>query len=172
MRHAIFYIMKEAFFMFDRKMLEDLRIQREEWEKSLKKDIDRYGERRKEFSSSSGIPSQSLYTPLDLEKEKIEYLERHRFPWTVSFYSGNLPQYVPQRTFFIPNLFGVWDTRETNKRGKLLLQLGVNDLQLAADLPTQVGYDSDHIMSRGKWAKWAWPLILCGTWRSSSMEFP
>ena len=48
--------------MFDRKMLEDLSIQQAEWEKILKKDIERYGERRKEFSSSFGIPPKSLYS--------------------------------------------------------------------------------------------------------------
>ena len=139
--------------MFDRKMLEDLRIQQEEWEKSLKKDIDRYGERRKEFSSSSGIPSQSLYTPMDLEKEKIDYLRDIGFPGQYPFTRGIYPNMYRREPFLFRIYSGFGTPRETNQRVKLLLKLGVDDLQLAADLPTQVGYDSDHIMSRGEVGK-------------------
>ena len=139
--------------MFDQKMLEELRVQQEEWEKSLKKDIDRYGERRKEFSSSSGIPAQSLYTPLDLAKEKIDYLRDIGFPGQYPFTRGIYPNMYRREPFLFRIYSGFGTPRETNERVKMLLKLGVNDIQLAADLPTQVGYDSDHIMSRGEVGK-------------------
>ncbi len=139
--------------MFDKIFLEDLRMQQAEWEKNLGKDIECYGERRKEFSSSSGIPSKSLYTPLDLEDEKIDYLRDIGFPGQYPFTRGIHPNMYRREPFTFRIYTGFGTPRETNQRVKYLLKLGVNDVQLAADLPTQVGYDSDHIMARGEVGK-------------------
>ncbi|MBU1208646.1 MAG: methylmalonyl-CoA mutase [Proteobacteria bacterium] len=139
--------------MFDKKFLEDLRMQQAEWGKNLGKDIEWYGERRKEFSSSSGIPSKSLYTPLDLEDEKIDYLRDIGFPGQYPFTRGIHPNMYRREPFTFRIYTGFGTPRETNQRVKYLLKLGVNDVQLAADLPTQVGYDSDHIMARGEVGK-------------------
>ena len=139
--------------MFDPKMLEDLKAQKAEWEKILKKDIERHGERRREFSSSSGIPSQSLYTPLNLEAEKIDYLRDIGFPGQYPFTRGIYPNMYRREPFTFRIYTGFGTPKETNQRLKYLLKLGVNDVQLAADLPTQVGYDSDHVMARGEVGK-------------------
>jgi methylmalonyl-CoA mutase N-terminal domain/subunit len=139
--------------MFDRKMLEDLKVQKDLWEEKLKKDIDRFGESRREFSSSSGIVAKSLYTPLDLEEEKMDYLRDIGFPGQYPFTRGITPNMYRKAPFLFRIYTGFGTPRETNRRVKTLLQLGVNDVQLAADLPTQVGYDSDHIMSRGEVGK-------------------
>ena len=125
--------------MFDKNFLEDLRMQQAEWEKNLGKDIECYGERRKEFSSSSGIPSKSLYTPLDLEDEKIDYLRDIGFPGQYPFTRGIHPNMYRREPFTFRIYTGFGTPRETNQRVKYLLKLGVNDVQLAADLPTQVG---------------------------------
>ena len=42
------------------------------------------------------------------------------------------------------------------------LAKGQTGLSVAFDLPTQTGYDSDHILARGKWAKWASPSAIWG----------
>jgi len=139
--------------MFDRKMLEDLKVQKDLWEEKLKEDIDRFGESRREFSSSSGIVAKSLYTPLDLEEEKMDYLRDIGFPGQYPFTRGITPNMFRKAPFLFRIYTGFGTPRETNRRVKTLLQLGVNDVQLAADLPTQVGYDSDHIMSRGEVGK-------------------
>jgi methylmalonyl-CoA mutase N-terminal domain/subunit len=139
--------------MFDRQMLEDLKVQEDLWKENLKKDIDRFGERRREFSSSSGIAAKSLYTPLDLEDEKIDYLRDIGFPGQYPFTRGITPNMYRRAPFLFRIYTGFGTPRETNRRVKTLFQLGVNDVQLAADLPTQVGYDSDHIMSRGEVGK-------------------
>ncbi len=55
--------------MKDKQSSEELKIHRSAWEKTLRVEVERWGERRKEFFSSSGIPAKSLYTPLDLEEE-------------------------------------------------------------------------------------------------------
>ncbi|MBI5969506.1 MAG: methylmalonyl-CoA mutase [Deltaproteobacteria bacterium] len=139
--------------MFDPQLLEKLRIEKAEWEQILKKDIERFGERRQEFSSSSGIPSKNLYTPSDLEDERIDYLRDIGLPGKYPFTRGIYPNMYRREPFTFRIYTGFGTPRETNHRVKLLLKLGVNDLQLAADLPTQVGYDSDHIMSRGEVGK-------------------
>lgn len=139
--------------MFDREILENLRMEKGEWEKTLKEDIERYGERRKEFSSSSGIPCKSLYTPLDLEEEGIDYLRDIGFPGQYPFTRGISPNMYRRKPFLFRIYTGFGTPQETNQRIKVLQKLGVNDLQLAADLPTQVGYDSDQIMARGEVGK-------------------
>jgi len=139
--------------MFDKKMLEDLKREQAEWENLLKRDVELHGERRKEFSSSSGIPSQSLYTPLDLEREGVDYLRDLGFPGQYPFTRGIHPNMYRREPFTFRIYTGFGTPRETNQRVRYLLKLGVNDLQLAADLPTQVGYDSDHIMARGEVGK-------------------
>ncbi len=139
--------------MFDRQMLEELERQKAAWEKISRKDIEPHGERRKEFSSSSGIVSKNLYTPLDLEEEKIDYLRDIGFPGQYPFTRGIHPNMYRREPFTFRIYTGFGTPRETNQRIKYLLKLGANDVQLAADLPTQVGYDSDHIMARGEVGK-------------------
>ena len=139
--------------MRDNQSWEELKLRRSAWEKTLRAEVERWGERRKEFYSSSGIPSQSLYTPLDLEVEGMDYLRDLGFPGEYPFTRGISPNMYRSQPFLFRIYTGFGTPRETNQRIKYLRQLGVNDLQLAADLPTQVGYDSDHIMARGEVGK-------------------
>jgi methylmalonyl-CoA mutase N-terminal domain/subunit len=134
-------------------MLKELARQKAAWERILREDIERYGERRKEYSSSSGIVSKNLYTPLDLEEERIDYLEDIGFPGQYPFTRGIHPNMYRREPFTFRIYTGFGTPKETNQRIKYLLKLGANDVQLAADLPTQVGYDSDHIMARGEVGK-------------------
>ncbi len=123
------------------------------WEEKRKEEVERHGERRKEFSSSSGIPAKSLYTPLDLDEQGFDYLRDIGFPGQFPFTRGITPNMYRTKPFLFRIYTGFGTPRETNQRIKYLLKLGMNDLQLAADLPTQVGYDSDDIMAQGEIGK-------------------
>ncbi len=60
---------------------------------------------------------------------------------------------------------------ESNRRYRYLLDAGQTGLSVAFDLPTQIGYDSDHPSVPAKWERWAWPLTAWRTWSFSSREF-
>jgi len=48
---------------------------------------------------------------------------------------------------------GFGSPEETNQRFKYLLSQGITAFTIALDLPTQMGYDSDHPMSKGRWVR-------------------
>ncbi len=68
------------------------------------------------------------------------------FPYTRGLY----PDMYSSKLWTMRQYAGFTSARETNKRFKYLLENGVMGLSVAFDLPTQIGYDSDHIMSAGE----------------------
>jgi methylmalonyl-CoA mutase, N-terminal domain len=60
---------------------------------------------------------------------------------------------------------GFASPEETNQRYKYLLEHGGSGLSVAFDLPTLMGYDSDHPPAKAKWASAAWPSIRSKTWK-------
>ena len=53
---------------------------------------------------------------------------------------------------------GFTSAKESNKRFRYLLEKGVTGLSVAFDLPTQIGYDSDHAMAEGEVGKVVVPI--------------
>tara|TARA_B100000287_G_scaffold115047_1_gene107138 strand:+ start:353 stop:1843 length:1491 start_codon:yes stop_codon:yes gene_type:complete len=68
------------------------------------------------------------------------------FPYTRGLY----PDMYSSKLWTMRQYAGFTSAKETNKRFKYLLENGVKGLSVAFDLPTQIGYDSDHIMSTGE----------------------
>ena len=68
------------------------------------------------------------------------------FPYTRGLY----PNMYSSKLWTMRQYAGFTSAKETNKRFKYLLENGVKGLSVAFDLPTQIGYDSDHIMSTGE----------------------
>ena len=68
------------------------------------------------------------------------------FPYTRGLY----PNMYSSKLWTMRQYAGFTSAQETNKRFKYLLKNGVMGLSVAFDLPTQIGYDSDHIMSTGE----------------------
>lgn len=102
----------------------------------------------REYETISGIPQKSVYTPDDLKDwnydEKLA--EPGEFPYTrgihKDMYRGKL--------WTMRQFAGFGGPEETNERFKYLLSQGQTGLSTAFDLPTLMGYDSDHPKSDGE----------------------
>ncbi len=119
------------------------------WESGpVAKVTNRFPERKAEFKTISGIPVKRLYTPLDVAS--IDYLENIGFPGQYPFTRGVQPTMYRGRFWTMRQYSGFGTAKETNRRFKFLLEQGQTGLSVAFDLPTQIGYDSDHPMAQGE----------------------
>jgi methylmalonyl-CoA mutase, N-terminal domain len=98
--------------------------------------------------SSSGIEIRSLYTAKDLEG--IDPERDIGFPGEFPFTRGIQPSMYRSRLWTMRQYAGYGSARETNRRLKFLLNQGQTGLSVAFDLPTQMGYDSDHPAAAGE----------------------
>jgi len=121
----------------------------EEWaEGPLRESLARLPERSPKFETDSGIPVERLYTPLDVGT--IDYPEDLGFPGAYPFTRGVQPTLYRSRFWTMRQYAGFGDAAETNRRLRYLLGQGQTGLSVAFDLPTQMGYDSDHAMAQGE----------------------
>ena len=133
-------------------MNESLKKEKERWESTtLKKVIDRFPERKKEFRSYSGIPIERVYTPLDIEG--FDYLSHLGFPGEYPYTRGVQPTMYRGRFWTMRQYAGFGTAKESNQRYKYLLSQGQTGLSIAFDLPTQMGYDSDNPLVSGEVGK-------------------
>lgn len=122
---------------------------KKKWEQErLAKVIERYPERKKEFHTDSGIPVERFYTPEDLKD--WDYLEKLGFPGDYPFTRGVQPTMYRGRLWTMRQYAGFGTAKETNERFRFLLEQGQTGLSVAFDLPTQMGYDSDHPLAEGE----------------------
>ncbi|MEJ5330986.1 MAG: methylmalonyl-CoA mutase family protein [Desulfobaccales bacterium] len=131
--------------------LEKLRELKAQYEAAVAKVLQKMPERRAEFVNSSGIPIERVYTPLDLEG--WDYVEKLGMPGQYPFTRAVQPTAYRGRYWTMRQYAGFATAEETNKRYHFLLQSGQTGLSVAFDLPTQIGYDSDHELARGEVGK-------------------
>ena len=121
----------------------------EKWKKTtLKESVSRYTERKNKFDTISGFEIKNLYTPFDYNDE--QYLKKLGFPGEYPFTRGIRPTMYRGRHWTMRMYSGFGTAEDTNNRYKYLLHEGQTGLSVAFDLPTQIGYDSDHPMSEGE----------------------
>jgi len=137
--------------MSDNGDLEFLDKKFEGWSKNVKEKLAKRPERKKEFVNTSGIPVKRLYTPLD--NEQMDYLSDLGFPGEYPFTRGVQPTMYRGRFWTMRQYAGFATAEESNRRYKFLLDQGQTGLSVAFDLPTQIGYDSDHEMAMGEVGK-------------------
>ena len=98
-------------------------------------------ERRPTFETPDGIEIRRLYTPADAD---FEYLRDLGFPSEFPFTRGIYPTMYRGRFWTMRQYAGYGTAEESNRRYRYLLSEGQTGLSIAFDLPTQMGYDSDH----------------------------
>ena len=131
---------------------EDLRGEYGRWKNGpYAKTCARFPERKEAFKGSSGIEVKPLYTPLDIEQ--IDYLSDLGFPGEFPYARGVQPTMYRGRFWTMRQYAGFATAEESNRRYKYLLEQGQTGLSVAFDLPTQIGYDSDHELSAGEVGK-------------------
>ena len=102
----------------------------------------------KERQSPSGIPIREVYRPDDLAD--FDYTRDLGDPGQFPFTRGVYPGMYRRRLWTMRQYAGFGSAYQTNQRFRYLLSLGQTGLSVAFDLPTQLGYDSDHPMSEGE----------------------
>jgi len=104
----------------------------------------------KEVTYQSGIKVKPVYGPEDLEKAGFEYEKDLGSPGEYPFTRSLHPQSYRSRAWTTRQYTGFGTPEETNKRFKLMIANGQTGLNVAFDLPTQMGYDSDHPLAEGE----------------------
>ena len=137
--------------MSDKRELDRLGKEFEGWSKDVEEKLDKRPERKKEFLNTSEIPIARLYTPLD--SRELDYLSGLGFPGEYPFTRGVQPTMYRGRYWTMRQYAGFASAEESNRRYKFLLEQGQTGLSVAFDLPTQIGYDSDHEMAMGEVGK-------------------
>ncbi|MCP4202946.1 MAG: methylmalonyl-CoA mutase [bacterium] len=100
--------------------------------------------------TSSGIELPSFYGSADgAPSSSDEPAPPGEFPYTRGLYS----EMYRKRLWTMRQYAGYADAEESNRRYHFLLAQGITGLSVAFDLPTQIGYDSDHTLARGEVGK-------------------
>jgi methylmalonyl-CoA mutase, N-terminal domain len=107
---------------------------------------------RAQFTTISGVPVRRLYTPADLP-EDWDYEQHLGYPGEPPFTRGIHSTGYRGKLFTMRQFSGFASPEETNRRYQYLLEHGGSGLSVAFDLPTLMGYDSDHPASEGEVGK-------------------
>jgi methylmalonyl-CoA mutase N-terminal domain/subunit len=117
----------------------------DEWRREL---YETAAERQGElFSTISGLENEPLYTP---ESVHVEYDDALGYPGVYPFTRGVYPSMYRGRLWTMRQFAGFGTAEETNERFRYLLDHGQTGLSTAFDMPTLMGYDSDHPRSLGE----------------------
>ncbi len=103
-------------------------------------------ERKPQFRTTSNIELKRSYGP---GASGTDIGEPGAYPFT----RGVQETMFRGRLWTMRQYAGFGSAKESNERYKMLLQKGTTGLSVAFDLPTQMGYDSDHVMSTGEVGK-------------------
>jgi methylmalonyl-CoA mutase N-terminal domain/subunit len=130
-------------------MAKDLLKNKQRWDKeTLTPTLKRFPERRESFETSSEIELERFYLPRD-----FDYHEALGFPGEYPFTRGVQPTMYRGRLWTMRQYAGYASAAESNARYRYLLAQGQTGLSVAFDLPTQIGYDSDHPLALGEVGK-------------------
>jgi methylmalonyl-CoA mutase N-terminal domain/subunit len=117
-----------------------------EWEDTcVRPVVERFGERKNQFVLDSGITIDRLYISQDEG--------RLGFPGEYPYTRGVYPTMYRGKFWTMRQYAGFGAAEESNERYHYLLSHGTTGLSVAFDLPTQMGYDSDHPMAEGEVGK-------------------
>jgi methylmalonyl-CoA mutase N-terminal domain/subunit len=125
-----------------------LRRQLEEWERNeLAAFLAKAPEREAEFRTLTGFPVNRVYTALDVAATPVSDIG---LPGQYPFTRGAYPTMYRGRLWTMRQIAGFGTAEDTNGRFKYLIAQGQTGLSTDFDMPTLMGYDSDHPMSEGE----------------------
>ncbi len=118
------------------------------WEKNqLGEFMRRQPEARDDYRTASGLPLKRVYTSLDAGPDRFGALG---LPGQYPFTRGPYPTMYRGRLWTMRQIAGFGTGADTNARFKYLIKQGQTGLSTDFDMPTLMGYDSDHPMSKGE----------------------
>jgi methylmalonyl-CoA mutase N-terminal domain/subunit len=130
---------------------------KKDWQKNTYEPaIEKSPERQPDFALTSGMEIEPLYTADDIQDIDLE--ESVGYPGEYPFGRGIQPTMYRGRLWTMRQYSGFASAEESNRRYRYLLEQGQTGLSVAFDLPTQIGYDSDHPLARGEVGKVGVPV--------------
>jgi 2-hydroxyisobutanoyl-CoA mutase large subunit len=134
--------------MLDPQSLEKLAAELSDWEQNeLATFLRRQAERREQFFTSGDIPVKRVYTAADTADIPLDDIG---LPGRYPFTRGPYPTMYRSRHWTMRQIAGFGTGEDTNKRFRYLIKQGQTGLSTDFDMPTLMGYDSDHPMSEGE----------------------
>ncbi len=128
--------------------LEELVSQVETWEANeVREFVERQPERQAEFKTYGDLPVKRVYTALDTRDIPLRDIG---LPGRYPFTRGPYPTMYRGRVWTMRQIAGFGTGEDTNKRFKYLIKEGQTGLSVDFDMPTLMGYDSDHPLSEGE----------------------
>ncbi len=132
---------------------------KQEWRDStLARVTGRFPERRDAFATDSGLPLDTVYAPEDREARAAHFADAIGYPGEFPYTRGVQPNMYRGRIWTMRQYAGYSTAAATNERYRYLLDNGQTGLSVAFDLPTQIGYDSDHPLAQGEVGKVGVPI--------------
>ena len=122
-----------------------------EFENKTKEALAKRPERQETFYTGSGDEINRLYSPVDIQD--VDYMNDLGLPGQFPYTRGVQPTMYRGRLWTMRMYAGFATAEESNQRYKYLVEQGSSGLSVAFDLPTQIGYDSDHPLSEGEVGK-------------------
>ena len=127
----------------------NLESEKKRWDEEVVKPVvEKFKERKDEFTTPSGIPIPRAAIP-----GSADYMEQLGFPGEYPFTRGVQPTMYRSRFWTMRQYAGFASAEESNRRYRYLLEQGQTGLSVAFDLPTQIGYDADDSMAMGEVGK-------------------
>ena len=115
-------------------------------------------QRRDDFVTESGLDVDAVYADDDLSSVGFNHERDLGNPGEYPFTRGVQPTMYRGRLWTMRQYSGYATAEESNSRYRYLLEQGQTGLSVAFDLPTQIGYDSDHPLARGEVGKVGVPI--------------
>lgn len=137
--------------MFNKEKLQEIQDNYQQYHEKTEKSLEKRPERSITFFTGSGDEINRLYTPGDVNT--VDYQEKIGFPGQFPYTRGVQPTMYRGRLWTMRMYAGFATAEESNNRYKYLIEQGSKGLSVAFDLPTQIGYDSDHALSEGEVGK-------------------
>ncbi len=132
----------------DKSELEALRDEVRDWEEhEVAQFLAKAPERKREFQTLGDFPVKRTYTAADLADTPLSDIG---LPGRYPFTRGPYPTMYRSRTWTMRQIAGFGTGEDTNKRFKYLIAQGQTGISTDFDMPTLMGYDSDHPMSEGE----------------------
>ena len=139
--------------MFTKNLLDNLNARLTTWNKVAEKTRQKKSKPR--FFTVSGVDIDELYTPDSVENTSDDnyYFDKIGLPGEYPYTRGVHHTMYRTRLWTMRQFAGMGTPKQTNERFKYILKSGGTGLSTAFDLPTLMGYDSDHVRSLGEVGK-------------------
>ncbi|MFO1217856.1 MAG: methylmalonyl-CoA mutase family protein [Burkholderiaceae bacterium] len=132
----------------DDKQRSGLESERADWESNeVAAFLKKQPERKQQFHTTGDFPVRRTYTAADIADTPLQDIG---LPGRYPFTRGPYPTMYRSRTWTMRQIAGFGTGEDTNKRFKYLIEQGQTGISTDFDMPTLMGYDSDHPMSDGE----------------------